>query len=325
MGLPANRVDSGSVHAQRKRRIDKSSRLMARARSVLVRGVKRSYYLTQLHHQLVYMRGDLRQQEPIIVYQRGKVGSSSVYGTLLNTELGRPVFHVHFINAIERRHRQICSDLKLTPSAYFARSRHLVVSQYLSKEIKRGLRGKKWKVITLIRDPLKQKISSFFQLIDLIIPDFEQRCRDKTLSVEALTKIFLERYQPDRRQNDWFHRELQPVFDIDVFAEDFPRSRGYQIYSGERADLLLIRLEDLSRCATEAFGEFLGLTDFKLINENITGNKACAAVYQKFAKTVVLPDAYIDAVYDSIYARHFYTDAEIEQFKARYRRRVARA
>lgn len=324
MGLPANRVDSSSVHARRARRVDKSALLAARARTALYRGIKRNYYLTQLRHQLTYMRGELRHQEPVIVYQRGKVGSSSVYHTLRNMNIGRPVFHVHFINAIERRHRQLCSELKLTPSAYFARSRHLVVSRYLNKEINRGLQGKKWKVITLIRDPLKQKISSFFQLIDLIIPDFEQRYRDKTLSVEALTEIFMERYKPEGALNDWFNRELQPVFGIDVFADSFTHACGYQIYRGERADLLLIRLEDLSRCATEAFGEFLGIADFKLVNENVTDNKTCAAVYQKFAKTVVLPDAYIDAVYDSLCARHFYAAAEIEKFKAQYRRRASR-
>ncbi len=292
--------------------------LIAKARNALTRRIKRNYYLTRLHQQLMYARGDLRHQEPIIIYQRGKAGSSSVYHTLRNMDLGRPVFHVHFINAIDRRHRQICSDVKMTPRAYFARGRHLVVSQYLSKEINRGLHGRKWKVITLIRDPLKQKMSSFFQLVDLIIPNFEQRWRNNTLPVETLTKIFLGRYQVDRGQSDWFQREINPVFGIDVFATDFATSRGYQIYHGDRADLLLIRLENLSQCATEAFGEFLGLTDFKLSNENITSDKTHAEIYQKFVNTTVLPETYINAVYDSVYVRHFYTAAEVETFKAQY-------
>ncbi|MBA2491438.1 MAG: hypothetical protein H0V34_06930 [Gammaproteobacteria bacterium] len=319
-----NRSKKSSTElAPRARRGDKLpslavSSLIAKVRIALKQGIRGSYYLTRLRYQLMYMRGELRHQEPIVIYQRGKVGSSSVYRSLLNMDLGRPVFHVHFINNIERRHWEMCGAHKLTPSAYFARSRHLVVSRYLNKEIKSGLQGRKWKVITLIRDPLKQRMSSFFQIVDLIIPDFEQRCRDNTLSVKALTEIYLERYRRDRGQTDWFNREIKPVFGIDVFSTGFARSRGYQIYHGDRAELLLIRLENLDKCATEAFGEFLGIPDFKLSNENITDDKTHAAVYREFVNTSVLPEAYINAVYDSVFARHFYTDTELETFKAHY-------
>jgi len=115
------------------------------------------------------------------------------------------------------------------------------------------------------------------------------------------------------------------VFGIAIYATGFSTSQGYQIYHGDRADLLLIRLEDLDKCATEAFGEFLGVTDFGLSNENITSDKAHAEVYQKFVQITVLPEAYIDAVYDSVRARHFYTATELETSKAQYRGRAPHA
>jgi hypothetical protein len=290
------------------------------ARGAISGRIRRSYYLTKLYHGALYLSGSLRHQEPVIIFQAGKVGSTSVQRMLEQADLNGPVFHVHVLNAIESRYRQICKEVGLTPREYFVRSNHLEVSRYLHREIKRGLKGKKWKVITLVRDPLEQKISSFFQLIDLIVPDFQLRYRSKTLTIEVLTEIFLNRYNLERVLADWFDMQMRPVFGIDVYSSEFPKSKGYEIYHGEQADLLLIRLEDLDRCAGEAFGEFLGLTEVNLINHNRGAAKGYATAYGEFKQMVSLPGAYVNAVYESRRARHFYTEEEIKAFKAQYTR-----
>lgn len=282
--------------------------------------IRRNYYLTKLYYRALYLSGSLRKQEPVIIFQPGKVGSSSADKTLRQAYPNRPVFHVHVLNAIDRQYGQICEEINLTPRQYFARSKHLEVSLYLHREIKRGLKGRKWQVISLVRDPLEQKISSFFQLLDRIVPDFQHRYRDGTLTIEALTDIFLQRFGSERDIEDWFDREMLPVFGIDVYASEFPRSKGYQIYRGERADLLLVRLEDLDKSAGEAFECFLGLSGVTLASHNRGATKAYAAIYDEFKQRVILPDEYVDTVYTLRQARHFYTEAEIGAFKAKYRR-----
>ena len=117
----------------------------------------------------------------------------------------------------------------------------------------------------------------------------------------------------------FFDRELKIVFDIDVFASNFPKSKGYKIYEGEKADLLLIRLEDLNRCARDAFEDFLNIDKFTLESVNIGSQKKYALIYQKLKESIRLPDAYIDRMYQSKYMHHFYTTQEIQKFETKWR------
>jgi hypothetical protein len=182
------------------------------------------------------------------------------------------------------------------------------------------LKGKKWKIITLVRDPIARNISSFFQLIDDEY-EFDYRKKARSMStdelVEELIQFFLERHDHDVPLT-WYDVELKPIFAIDVFATEFPKSRGYQIYHGENADVLLIRLEDLDRCAAVALKEFLGIESFKLMNTNISTDKYYADAYREFIRKVHLPPDYIDRMYTSKFVRHFYSDEEIDLFRARW-------
>jgi hypothetical protein len=228
---------------------------------------------------------------------------------------------VHFLTEVDRLHKWIVNELKLTHHEYFARSKHYLVSQYLQREIKRGLKGKKWKVITLVRNPLELEISSFFQIVDLIVPDFPERCRKQDISVEELTAAFTQQLKRKAALSDWFDREMEPAFGIDVYAHPFPARQGYQIYRAERADLLLMRLEDLERSAACAFKEFLGIEEFSVIKRNTASGKYYAGVYEEFTRTAGFPQAYIDQICERKSARHFYTADELDQFKAAYSNR----
>ncbi|HKF94623.1 MAG TPA: putative capsular polysaccharide synthesis family protein [Gammaproteobacteria bacterium] len=280
--------------------------------------IRQSYYLSKARYEILYHRRVLRDQEPIVIFQGGKVGSTTIAESLRRLNLGNPIYHVHFINGVDRRHKRMVNEFKLTHREYFARSKHFLVGQYLQREIKRGLEDKKWKVITLVRNPFEQRISSFFQIVDLIVPDFQERCLRQEISAEELAALFMRHMRPRATSSDWFDYQMAPVFGIDVFAHSFPTHQGYQIYHGERADLLLMRLEDLDRSAARAFKEFLGINEFSLVRRNIAATKHYAAVYKEFKKTIILPEPYIDAICADKGARHFYTAEELDQFRATY-------
>jgi hypothetical protein len=134
----------------------------------------------------------------------------------------------------------------------------------------------------------------------------------------VLTNLFFEKVNHDS-PNQFFDLEIKRILGIDVFASEFPKSKGYQIYRGDLADVLLIRLEDLNSTARDAFSEFLDIQDFHLVNSNVGMKKNYASVYKKFKDFINLPDEYLTSIYGSRYMRHFYTADEIEKFKGRWR------
>ncbi|MGI9284913.1 MAG: putative capsular polysaccharide synthesis family protein, partial [Pseudomonadales bacterium] len=73
----------------------------------------------------------------------------------------------------------------------------------------------------------------------------------------------------------------------------------------------------VDRCAPTAFREFLNMNDFQIVKQNEAKAKKYYQLYKKFKTEAVFPRRYIDAVYGSKYARHFYTDAELAGFRQR--------
>ncbi|RMF29402.1 MAG: hypothetical protein D6759_13910, partial [Chloroflexi bacterium] len=251
-------------------------------------------------------------KEPLIVYQMGKVGSSTVVASLEALSLDSPIYHIHTltwegIRSGERIYRAIYGDSR-PPS--FSRMKHLLASRHLRRQLDRGVRGPRWKVITLVRDPIARNISDFFQLIDWWLPHFLPRYEAGEATIEEAIATFLERYYHDEPLN-WFDIELKASLGIDVFATPFPKSTGYQVYQGEGVDLLVLKLERLDECAPEAFRAFLGVERFELIRANVSSDKMYGDAYRAFVKAIRLPDSYIEQMYTSRYVRHFYSDEEI--------------
>ena len=138
----------------------------------------------------------------------------------------------------------------------------------------------KWKVVTLIRDPIARNVSTLFEVANLFYgyeTDFSSKSFDIMFS--DFRNLFSRSYQNEKygQRHDtpltWLDDEIKEIFDIDVYATEFPKHRGYTIYHGANIDLLIIRLEDLNKCVQNAFQEFLGIEDFILINKNISNKK----------------------------------------------------
>ncbi len=116
----------------------------------------------------------------------------------------------------------------------------------------------------------------------------------------------------------WFEREVQDVLGVDVYATPFPHSSGYARFSGEMCDLLLLRLEDLDRVGAEALQDFLELSHATLVAENSAEREAYAASYREFLAQWRPTPEYLDRMYESRLARHFYTLDERARFRARW-------
>lgn len=284
----------------------------------------RAWYKHTLHRSRRHYKGP-----PLLIYQMGKVGSSTVRRSLRAIELDMPIYHVHFLtqNRITETEAKRKKHFRTERYSYLKRP---WLYQYLRKQIDRGLNGRKWKIVTLTREPIARNISTFFENLEvkLLDPGDQYEIKsdyydiDPTVvkldDMQGLTSLFFDRLNHDSPLV-FFDRELKGVFGIDLFASDFPKSKGYKIYEGEQADVLLIRLENLNKCAHEAFKRFLDVEGFTMINTNIGRKKDYALIYQRFNDSIALPDTYINKMYGSKYMRHFYSEEEIERFEAKWR------
>ncbi len=248
-------------------------------------------------------RQQQNRQPAILVYQMGKVGSRTVYMTLRSLELPHPIYHVHWlspagIRAEEDRYRAAGAKIE----------RHLRESQSLRWQLDRQP-DRQWWIVTLVRDPVARRISELFEQIRLYYP--ELTLSDGGVHVEGVLARMEAAFTNYAERTDkchvWFESELKQVFGIDIFDHPFDREAGYGLVELGRVQLLALRLEDLDR-NTDRIGSFVGHpAPLSLVKANVAENKSYAAAYQTVTTTFKLPASLCRTIYDSRYARHFYS------------------
>lgn len=265
-----------------------------------------------------------RKRKKLIVYQMGKVGSSTVCNSFKkNNEID--TYHIHVLTEDSIKDLEKVYKNNFHRSSFFPS--HIVESQYLRKQLDKK-RKERWKVVSLVREPVSRNISIFFQILYSGIGyNYSEKLKYMKIDdiVEELQKLFFEKNSGFEKYNgheaplNWFDTELKSTLNIDVFSKEFPCHKGYVTYQSDQADLLLIRLENLNSCAGEAFKKFLDIDDFTLVPSNISKNKNYSQIYRRFLDTLVLPEHYIDKLYKSKYMNHFYDQEEIATFRSRWR------
>ncbi len=258
----------------------------------------------------------LRTRPAILVYQMAKVGSKSVVRSIRAAQPGRPVFHIHTLTdqgiaATEKFYRW--SRVPSLPGAG-----HLLVSRYLKEQLRQGVTPGRWKIITLVRDPVARNISLLFQLGPRLLPDIKERCNEGRLDPLAVFDQFVTAFPAQVDCMRWFRDELQPVFGVDPFSTPFDREAGYQVYHGSFADVLLIKTECLDRSGETAFRSFLGLERLCLRRANIGAQKALGAQYTDLLDKLMLPRSFVDRYYNTPEVRHFYSPDELDRARLRW-------
>jgi hypothetical protein len=275
-------------------------------------------------------------EPPVLVYQMGKVGSSSVRNALFRSpsKATRMVFMSHELLPIRKRDPgaiEMDEELRSAVLSEIADAKRLFAElptrlrwHWLAREKLYTQRihanfiakGRPVNVITLVREPIAANISMFFQMFPQYVGVSQH---ESTHSVAQLARIFLERYVHSRPLT-WFDAELEPTLGIDVFARGFPEERGYERYDGGTVRLLVLKSELDDAAKQSAIGDFLDLEGFEMLRSNVTARKQEADLYDRFKREARFDQAFLERMYGSKYARHFYSPRELERFRARWAR-----
>lgn len=209
---------------------------------------------------------------PILVYQMGKVGSKSVYDSLIAA--GVSAFHVH----------RIGKDV------------HPKLFRRIVEKKERA------KIITLVREPFSQSISSFFQHLEAYCGSSDAA----SMPSDKLLHHFL--HMPSEQQTpciNWFQDEFAKISGTDVFATPFCKEKGFVVIR-EDHDILILRSELADSQKANAIAEFLEIPPFTMIRSNGTDQSDRGRAYRRFKKEVKLPESLTKKMLDSKYSRHFF-------------------
>lgn len=284
----------------------------------------------------------------LCVHQVGKVGSTSVTTVLQRMFPEQRVYQTHMLEE-QALVRALDSWLSHPESPRGKLADHLASSVELRSFMKPDAPTRDWWLISLVREPMGRNVSAFFQNLHRkwlyrLSPEGMGICRRVLSPARSATEpitaaetavlveelIYLFKHEWSRGLYDrWFDREIRGVFGIDVFAQDFNRTRGCQFYRQGSTRLLLLRLEDLPRVFLPALDEWLAGSDFspqldrslalERERSNDGSTKAYSDLYKSFRENLRIDAAELDAVYGSRVARHFYTAEELATFRSRWK------
>ena len=246
----------------------------------------------------------VERSNPIIVFQMGKVGSSTVVKTLReHYKKDTPVIQVHTLNPNQLEKAIQMQRDSISPYLH----KHLIVSSILIKKLDDEVFPCRF--ITLTREPVERAISFVFEDIKKKAPDSLKKNDEIDLSeiVRSLDSIFTESsgiVDPTA----WFERELKERFELDVFSVPFDVEKGYKIIKKNLCSLLILRMEDLNWALIPALSEFLQIEqgEIRIRRDNIGKKKWYAEAIAEIKANYKLEEHLAKKVYDTKYYRHFY-------------------
>ncbi len=251
-------------------------------------------------------------QKPIVlIHQMGKVGSLSIYHSLKADYCHQfDIYHTHFLNALyalesdtQRRDHdwQIYRQNQgsgLLPSDFYDITR---IHNQLLVKTKQPL-----KIITMVRDPISRNISAYFQNLHWIW-GMSNAYQEK--SIPELAEGFWSQANHDFPL-EWLDREIQDVVGLDVYAQPFPHDSAIQKLTDGNHNLLIIHTNASDQVKNQALQQFLEIEHFEVKRLHVSEKKEYGAVYKKFLSEVKIPEWYIDKMFNSRFARHFFSEEE---------------
>ncbi|WP_117233110.1 putative capsular polysaccharide synthesis family protein [Vibrio maerlii] len=261
----------------------------------------------QINKEKIFKREDF-----VLIYQMGKVGSSSIEKSLDTYQI--PNYHIHTFDDYEEfKMYKNSADV----AKFFDQPKRMGYRFLLNQRRKALASRKHLKIITLVRDPVATVLSRFFQ--DLHIQFIEGKKNEAIhKDMEATYQHLVNAFEHNLNYHyfsDWFDEEMKRNFKINLLTQDINNQQGAFTYSTDSLDILLIKCEQLSQCEQELC-DFLELDEFVLTNSNEAKNKWYSEIYKDFKSKYDFSKLFF--LYDLPLYKHFYSSNEIELLKTKW-------
>lgn len=240
-------------------------------------------------------------KEIVLIYQMGKVGSSS-YRSLLKKNNNYLVHQLHRLDSYSN---------EFMIKHYINNGNvQLAIHENMYKEIANYILTEKpqLKVLTSVREPIARNISAYFQHLSE---------SDLSKDTDSLIHSFLDNY-PHELPLNWYDKQFKNVLDIDIFEYPFNKNRGWDEIIKDNLNILILTLEIDDSEKIKALNHFFGFNATRIPNANIAHNKRYAVKYRKFIDTIVFKQDFVQKLLDNDIVRHFYTKSQIEQFYSKW-------
>lgn len=237
----------------------------------------------------------------ILVYQPGKVGSNTVYRTLLLE--GVDAIHIHNICTNDD------ADIEIA------------VLEKASNYFKKYLRAEGCKIITLVRDPIARVLSAFMEVFSHDM--YTSHHFDSGCSLAAKASEVIVENLDNNNEFAWFDFELKEATGIDIYQYPFDKEKGYAWIKERNIEILVLTLEKLNENA-KVLGEFVGKPGIKLQNANVGDEKQYKYIYEGLKKDIRIPIRVMESQYkNNPQLDHFYTEEDKERFLQKWSKYVS--
>lgn len=230
----------------------------------------------------------------LYLFQMGKVGSKSIEAAIRQATGSTALIpHFHWANQLINMHHDCFFDLE---------------------QIVNRPREHRRMFISGVREPIARVLSGYFQSIT------ESESSLRSGHMQALLAG-----NPDQAASfvaddirlitDWFNHQF--FCGLDVYAVPFDPAAGYAIVENDKVRVFVYRQDKLRDC-WPALSSFVG-HELPWVEANRTADKAVNTDYRQIIDGVRFPAAFLEQAFDTVYARHFFSEPERRQLIQRWR------
>jgi hypothetical protein len=224
----------------------------------------------------------------VLIYQVGKVGSTSVYNSLIKYNVN--CMHVHHFHSFDEKQLE---------------------AELLYEKLREEISSNGIKIITMVRDPIGNGLSAIMQGRNFYWGNVIGKCSN-------LKERFINVFSTDSAMFTWYENELEVLTGIDVFKYPFDRDRGYSVIRKGNIDILILTMENLNN-NEKIISDFIGIKEFSLFNDNVGSQKEYSRVYKIIKKELKLTENILDKYYNNSFIKNFYTEEQICEFRNRWK------
>lgn len=215
----------------------------------------------------------------------GKSGSSTIWKTLLDS--GYSSLHVH-----GRDYYSEC--LKLSGDLY---------NDSIDKSVEHF---NKVYIIDSYRTPIERKISSYFQNLQLLVPNYEMKIPKELINIFNETYLKgIENYQSINEALDHYSILRWTSFDF---------RRGYNLKEVDNKIFIKVRFADIKNWGN-IFSKIFK-KPIRIVNENISETKKYAEIYKEFKRQYKVPRSFLEELKSDVEFNIYTTPKERDEYFA---------